>query len=131
MMLFSCLAIAQVKKATHTSIQFVNKDWNSVLAMAKKTHKLIFVDAYASWCAPCREMKQNVFTNPSIANSFNQRFINFTIDVEKKAGIAFAGHYEVNAYPTLFFIDGDGKVIKQMEGYMDAKTLAAFAADIH
>lgn len=131
MMLFSSLAIAQVKKASTTRIQFVNKDWSSILDMARKTHKPIFVDAYASWCAPCKEMKQNVFTNPGIANSFNQRFINFTVDIEKKAGIAFAERYQVNAYPTLLFIGGDGKEIKRMESYMDAKALAAFAADMH
>lgn len=129
-MLINCYAVAQIKKTLHPAIQFVNKDWKTVLATAKKLHKPIFVDAYAAWCMPCREMKRHVFTNRKIAESFNARFINFTIDVEKNAGVSFADHYEVTAYPTLLFIDSDGRVIKQTEGYMDAKSLEAFAADI-
>lgn len=127
---FSFHAIAQIKKMPHKGIQFIDKDWNAILAMAKKEHKLVFVDAYAIWCAPCQEMKMSVFTDRSLASSFNQRFVNFMIDVEKKGGIEFAAHYQIDTYPTLLFINADGKLIKKIEGFIDARTLAEFAAEI-
>lgn len=121
---------AQVKHASKPGVHFLEKDWQSVLTLAKKMHKPIFVDAYTTWCAPCQEMKQKTFTDPNIAAVFNARFINVAIDVEHDAGISFADHYLVTVYPTLFFIDADGRVIKRMEGFADAKQLAAAAANM-
>ena len=125
-------AAAQVKHTPHTGtgIQFLNKDWQSVLAIAKKAHKPIFVDAYTTWCAPCQEMKQTTFKDTGIAGSFNASFVNVAIDVEKGTGTSFADQYQVTAYPTLLFINADGQVIKRLEGFADAKQLAAAAANI-
>jgi len=123
-------AIAQVKRTPHTGIQFLNKDWQSVLAIAKRAHKPIFVDAYTTWCAPCQEMKQTTFKDKGIASSFNASFVNVAIDVEKSAGVSFADQYQVTAYPTLLFINADGQVIKRLEGFADAKQLAAAASNI-
>ena len=33
-------------------IQFIEANWSKALQEAKKQHKLIFIDAYASWCGP-------------------------------------------------------------------------------
>lgn len=123
-------ARAQVKHASKPGVHFLDKDWQSVLTLAKKTHKPIFVDAYTSWCAPCQEMRQTTFKDRHIAARLNAGFVNIAIDVEKGAGIAFADKYQVTAYPTLLFINGDGKIIKRIEGFADAKALGAAAVDV-
>jgi len=98
------------------SIVFSEKPWMEIQATAKKENKLIFLDAYASWCGPCKWMAANIFSNDTIADYFNKNFVCAKIDMEKGEGIALARQYEVRAYPTLLFIDADGKMIHKRVG---------------
>jgi len=107
-------------------IQFIEADWKKALAEAKKQNKLIFLDAYTTWCGPCRMLKQNTFPDKAVGEFFNENFINIALDMEKGDGPAVARQYQVNAYPTLIFADGDGNMITYTKGYIDAKQLLEF-----
>ncbi|SMO56431.1 Thioredoxin [Solitalea koreensis] len=90
--------------------------FNEVLAEAKQQHKLIFFDAYTSWCGPCKMMANTVFKTDSVADFFNQNFVNLKVDMEKGEGPKLKDRFGVSAYPTLLFIDGDGNVIHKLVG---------------
>ena len=64
-------------------IDFFPGSWNEALELAKKEDKLIFLDAYASWCGPCKSMQKKVFPTDKVGEYFNARFINVKIDMEK------------------------------------------------
>lgn len=108
---------------SNSGIVFVSKNWQHIKAMAKKQHKKIFVDAYAIWCAPCKQMKEQTFKDKRVASYFNQQFINVSIDVEKGDGLTLADEFEVTAYPTLLWLDENGKLIKRVEGFVNAEQL--------
>lgn len=97
-------------------IKFLDISFEQALKKAKKEKKLIFVDAYAVWCGPCKWMEANTFSEKEVGDVFNEKFINLKIDMEKGEGPELARKYSVRAYPTLFLIDGDGKVIKRILG---------------
>ncbi len=42
--------------AQNRSIKFINNSMDKALAEAQKTDKLIFIDAYTTWCGPCKWM---------------------------------------------------------------------------
>ncbi len=107
-------------------IQFMEADWNKVLAEAKKQNKLIFLDAYATWCGPCKLLKKNTFPDKEAGEYFNKNFINVAIDMEKGDGPALAEKYGVNAYPTLIITDADGKIITYTKGYINPMQLIDF-----
>ncbi len=107
-------------------IHFIEGEWKKALAKAKLEKKAIFVDAYATWCGPCKRMQQDVFPNPAVAEFFNKNFINITLDVEKGEGIAFAQAYGVEVLPTLFITDYNGKPITYAKGYIPADQLLKF-----
>lgn len=106
-------------------IEFMEGDWKAALAEAKKEKKLIFVDAYASWCGPCKRMAATVFTQKEAGDFFNEKFINFKIDMEKGEGPAFGRKYPVRAYPTLMFIDYTGELVHQKVGAQNLTRLIA------
>ena len=115
-----------ITNETGQGIQFIEADWNKALAEAKKQNKLIFLDAYASWCGPCKMLKRNTFPDKTAGEYFNSNFISVAIDMEKGDGPALAEKYGVNAYPTLIITDADGKIITYTQGYIKPKQLIDF-----
>jgi thioredoxin 1 len=129
---FCCLtvggtAIAQNKRATIGKISFTDQKWADVLKLAKQTDRVIFVDAYASWCGPCKDIKARTFTNARVAAYFNAHFINVSIDMEKGEGLRLADQFAVDSYPTLLFIDDSGQILRKSEGFLDAGELLELA----
>ncbi|MES2386793.1 MAG: thioredoxin family protein [Bacteroidota bacterium] len=92
-------------------IEFEHSSWADILAKAKKENKPVFLDAFTTWCGPCKYMARNVFTDETVGNFYNKNFINAKIDMEAGEGIRLAQQYEVSAYPTLFYISGDGELL--------------------
>jgi thioredoxin-related protein len=107
----SCFQIQAQK-----GIDFFHGTWEEALEEAKAQDKLIFVDAYAVWCGPCKRMAKNVFTDKKVGEFYNKNFINMKIDMEKKMGRAFGRTYPVSAFPTLMYIDHKGKLVHQVKG---------------
>lgn len=113
MVLFSCITFAQGMKFEE------NKSFKDLLAIAKKENKLLFLDAYTTWCGPCKLMAKNVFPQANVGEFYNANFINSKIDMEKGEGIDIAKKYNVRAYPTYLFINGDGELIHRVTSYYD------------
>lgn len=111
---------------TNEGIQFIHGDWKNALAEAKSQHKLIFLDAYASWCGPCKMLKKNTFPNKEAGEFFNKNFINIAVDMEKGEGPFLSNKFSVSAYPTLIIADADGNIITYAKGYMTPKQLLEF-----
>ena len=107
-------------------IKFVEPNWAKAIEQAKKQKKMIFVDAYTTWCGPCRMLKQNTFPDKAAGDFFNKHFINIALDMEKGDGIAFGEKYQIRAYPTLLIIDADQKSTSIAEGYMNPAQLIEF-----
>ncbi|WP_343644098.1 thioredoxin family protein [Chryseobacterium sp.] len=110
-------------------IKFEEGNFASILAKAKKEKKLVFIDAYASWCGPCKLMVKNIFPLQSVGDYYNSHFINAKIDMEKGEGIELAKKYNVKAFPTYLFIDGNGEAVHRTLGYVEEKDFIQFAKD--
>lgn len=108
-------------------IVFQNGTWSEMISKAKEQNKLIFVDFYTSWCAPCKVVAQTVFPDPKLGRLYNERFINYKIDAEKGEGVDIAKKYEVNNYPTFLYINGEGEVVSRIIG---GKTIKEFIAEV-
>jgi thiol-disulfide isomerase/thioredoxin len=124
-LLVSSSAWAQTKK-----INFRKGTVAEILAQAKAEKKPIFIDAYTTWCGPCKWMDKNVFVNDAVAEYFNTNFVNYKLDMEKGEGIEMAKKYEVQAYPSFLFLAADGSVMHRTVGarpaemFMDVATIA-------
>ena len=87
-------------------IRFAEGSWKELLETAKKEGKLIFVDCYADWCGPCKQLASQVFTQKGVGEFFNRHFVNVQFNVEKDAdGKANVAKWGVASLPTLVFID--------------------------
>ncbi|MBK8721322.1 MAG: thioredoxin family protein [Saprospiraceae bacterium] len=111
-------------------IEFFHGSWADALEKAKSSEKLIFIDAYAQWCGPCKKMAATAFRDEKVGKFFNENFINLKIDWESEEAADLKGKFSVNAYPTLFFVNAKGELIKKEVGGRDADGLLTLAKSI-
>ncbi|QJB34870.1 thioredoxin family protein [Chitinophaga oryzae] len=119
-LLILCLLIALEGRAQE-EIAFNNAAWQATLEQAAKENKLIFLDCYTSWCAPCKWMEKNVFNVPEVYNYYNQHFINTKQDMEKGEGVDLRKKYNVQSFPTYLFINGKGEVVHRTGSRMSVE----------
>ncbi len=60
-------------------------NWEQIKAKAKKENSYIFIDAYATWCVPCKEMSAKIFSKQEIGDFYNKNFINVAIQFDRKS----------------------------------------------
>ena len=103
----AALCAATISSVRAQGIEFESSENNFQQAVEKalKSKKLIFMDCYTVWCGPCKRLATNVFPNDTVGAFFNRHFVSVKMDMEKGEGSKLAKQYEINAYPTLLFID--------------------------
>ena len=110
-----------------TGVDFQRQPFDDLLAQAREQDKIIFIDAYTTWCGPCKMMDAKVFPDAEVAAVFNERFINAKFDMEKGEGIDLAKRYSVMAFPTYLFVDGEGDLVHKGIGYIPKPALIELA----
>jgi len=83
----------------------------------------MFVDVYADWCAPCKLMDEQVYTDPDVATYMNDRFVSVRMDGETEYGKEFAATYELQGFPSMFIFSPEGELISRIIGYTEADRL--------
>lgn len=117
------LAIFFCSNVFAQGIEFEHGTFAEALAKAKKENKMVFMDCYTTWCGPCKMLAKNIFPQKEVGDYFNAHFVNVKMDMEKGEGIELQKKYGVKAYPTLLFMDANGKVLHTKVGGSDAAGL--------
>lgn len=99
-------------------IRFEKGSFNEALAKAKAQNKLLFIDAYAVWCGPCKKMDNTVFIEEKVGAYFNDNLIALKVDVEKGEGPMIKRKYDIIGLPGYTFLDGDGNVVYRFSSAM-------------
>ncbi len=125
---FTALILAFQMQAQ--GIEFFHGPFADALAKAKTEGKLIFVDAFAEWCGPCKRMAAQTFPDAKVGEFFNANFVCLKIDMEKAENADFASKFPVNAYPTLMFIDETGKLAAKQTGALGVEALIEYGQKV-
>lgn len=108
-----------------SGIVFFEGNFEEALKEAANQDKTIFVDAYTTWCGPCKRMKRSVFPDKKVGEFYNKHFINMAIDMETQAGKTFNNKYKVTGYPSLLFINQEGEIVLRSVGAKDVTRFIA------
>lgn len=101
-------------------IQFIKEDLVKAQEVAKKDNKVIFVDAYTTWCGPCKMMDRSTFKDEETSKFYNENFVNLKMDMEKGDGPKFAQKHSIRGYPSLLFLNAGGELVHRSLGFQDA-----------
>ena len=113
---FSLLQLPMFGQESKGGMEFFHGSFSEALEKANAEGKIIFMDAFTTWCGPCRRMASSTFPDSEVGGFYNANFINLKVDMEKGEGPDLSIRYSVNSYPTLLYIDGTGKVVHKGVG---------------
>lgn len=101
---------------------------------AKMNGKKVLIFAEASWCMYCKKMLEEVFPKPAVVDSMTTYFYPVRVDIESDKQMIyngkkitqrkFAQNSDMQATPTYFFLDEDGKKLGAQPGFIPAETFS-------
>lgn len=90
---------------------------SSALDKAKPIHAPVFVYMTAQWCGPCGMMERNTIDQRDV-----QIALSLFICVNATEDAAVEGSLGCAAYPTVAFLDANGREVHRFVGYRDVES---------
>jgi thiol-disulfide isomerase/thioredoxin len=123
-------------------VRFVSAaSWQEVLDKARAANKYIFLDCYATWCAPCKEMDETVYPDEGLGTFLNDKVIAVKVQIDSTAKDAeiikqwykdarmIREKYEIKSLPTLLFFNPEGSPVHYATGFKDVENLKELTTD--
>lgn len=115
----------------------------------KNEPRKIMIDAYTTWCGPCKLLDKNTFHNPDVVKYINKNYYAVKFNAEGNDEITYKGttynnpefvpektgrnsmhnlakYFGIRAYPTLLFLDEEANVIGPIPGYKTPRQLEIY-----
>lgn len=118
--------------------------------LQKKTPKKIMIDMYTVWCGPCKLMDRITFENKDVVDYVNKHYYAVKFNAEGNEEVVFNGrvfsnpnydparaktrnsghqlarYFQVQAFPTVVFLDEDLKMLVPLRGVQKPQQLELY-----
>jgi len=81
--------------------------WEQALKTANAEKRTVYAHFSASWCKPCKDLKDNVYTQPAVAKRL-AHFVLTEVDTEKEPGAGLWMTLKESNLPIMAFYDANG-----------------------
>lgn len=123
----SCACAAAVLEYYQTSNTVEWVSFNDATKRAGEKGKLIYVDFYADWCQPCKQMDRTTFANDSVVALLSREFIAVRINIDDPVfGQPMKKRFNIEAMPTAILMSADRQEVRRKIGYMNAEEFTAW-----
>ena len=132
------VGLALLSRASAEELQWLT-DVPKAQAQAKAEHKLVMLDFTGSdWCGWCIKLHREVFSKPEFAEYAKKNLVLVEVDFPrskkqsqelKNANQALQKKYEIQGYPTIIVLNGEGKKVGEL-GYQPGGP-KAFIAELN
>lgn len=125
--------------------------WHSIdeaVKLASQDPRILVIDVYTDWCGWCKRMDATTFSDPKIVEVMNKHFYPVKLDAEGKEDISIGdrtfkfvdngrrGYHEIAAivtrgrlsYPTISYVDAEGRVLEAAPGYKTPDQFSVYLA---
>jgi len=136
--------------AVSMSAQKINwMTMDEAIAAQEKTPKKIIMDAYTTWCGPCKLLDKNTFSDKNVIQFINKNYYPVKFNAEgpdeityqdftytnpnyqperkgRNATHFFADALKLRGYPSIVFFEEDGTLIQSVPGYKTPQQLEIY-----
>lgn len=105
------VCVINVISAIGQGISFFKGSYQEAVATAAANGKMVFIDFYTEWCGPCKLMAKEVFTDKKVGEYYNKKFVAIQLNAEDPVNRSIVKQFKVKAYPTLAYVQPDGKLV--------------------
>lgn len=104
--------------AEPASPAFHNLTFEAAGTMAAAEQKIVFIDFFTTWCAPCKMLDTTTWQDAKVIELLQTKAVALKLDAEKEKALSV--RYKIEAYPTLLLLKPDGTEIDRIVGYRPA-----------
>lgn len=139
-------ALLGINSLAQEKIKWLSID--EAVRLAAQEPRVIVIDVYTDWCGWCKRMDATTFSDPEVIKIMNEQFYPVKLDAEGKEDIIIGdrtfkfvdngrrGYHEVAAvvtrgrlsYPTISYVDAQGRVLEAAPGYKTADQFRVYLA---
>src|SRR3990172_9517741 len=101
------------------------KDLKQASEAAQKNDLPMFIDFWADWCAACKVMDADVYTDPKVIEVFKNKIVGVRLHFDLQQELA--RNYNVTALPYLVFTNSYGTPLLYHRGFLEAEDLTKVA----
>jgi thiol:disulfide interchange protein len=88
---------------------------DDALSRAQSENKPIMIDFYADWCAPCKRLDSDTYSDDALSAFLNENFVCLKINVDKNRTLA--SNYKIVSIPAIVFVSLGGMEIGRWVGF--------------
>lgn len=123
-------AVTNPLAGVSTKEETTEPDWqrlDKALELAKGSGKLIIVNFYTDWCPNCRRMNEKTYRDEDVLKQLDKSFIPVKLNAESSRPLNIEGQtvteyqvaliFQVNSYPTTWFLTSEGRALLPVKGY--------------
>jgi thioredoxin-like negative regulator of GroEL len=96
-------------------------DYNTARKEAEARNLPIFIDIMRDACPPCRQMDNEVFTDPRIAKILNEKFV--PLKINGPVEMQLIQKLQIGLFPTFVLAAPDGRIMNTLTGFTPVEQL--------
>ncbi|MCS6818991.1 MAG: thioredoxin family protein [Chitinophagales bacterium] len=107
------------QNADSGSLRYFEGTYNALKKEAQRLKQPYILLFGASWCAPCKVLKNEVLSQPQIVHFTNSHYLIKYVDLESFEGLEINNEQKVFQLPTMRFFNQYGKKVEDVVGLID------------
>ena len=106
---------------------FTDLSYEQAMDKASDEGRMLLVKATAVWCAPCKMMDKNTWTDEQVASFVRDNGIAYKLDVDKESAIA--QRLNIQAMPTIVIFE-NGEETARIIGYQGPEDMLTWMRNV-
>ena len=110
-------------------MHYFQGSWSEIQLVSRQQNRPVFVEIYAENYAPSH-LLSDLLAEDSVAEYYNQHFINYRIDINSVMGNTFIKNYRVAAAGELLFFAPNGSIVSHQAGATSLAQIKAIGQSV-
>ena len=137
--LLSIISLSLAQAQSDSKVKWMS--FEEAVKLNETNPKPIFIDVYAVWCGPCKQMDRVTFNNDEVAKILNEKFHPVKFDAESKEPVKFGEYTYVfdtknrvhqlaiallqgqMAYPSVVYMSEENQLLNVVPGAYQPKEI--------